>query len=132
MHTHKFIVLARHHRRCRSALDRAVPHRKPTERRPLRCARRPEGAHTEAIDVTDAVFHAPMFTLKADAAANACEPTMPRRRGVYKSAVWIRVRPNTRTSALAHARDIGTDLDICIFVMRTNTIDVSVISQKCV
>jgi hypothetical protein len=30
---------------------------------------------TEVIDVTEAVFHAPMFALNADADVNACEPT---------------------------------------------------------
>jgi hypothetical protein len=35
----------------------------------------PEAAHTEDKSVTEAVFHAPMFALKADAEANACEPT---------------------------------------------------------
>jgi hypothetical protein len=38
----------------------------------------PEAAHTEDNDVTEAVFHAPMFALKADAESNACEPR-PRR-----------------------------------------------------
>ena len=50
-------------RRAASESDRA---------RALRCVRRRvEAAHTESNDVTDAVFHAPMFALKVDAAANA-------------------------------------------------------------
>ncbi len=34
----------------------------------------PGAAHTWYNVVTDAVFHAPMFALKADAHANACAP----------------------------------------------------------
>jgi hypothetical protein len=34
----------------------------------------PEAAHTPFNEVTDAVFHAPMFALKANAAWNACVP----------------------------------------------------------
>jgi hypothetical protein len=37
----------------------------------------PEAAHTKDKSIIRAVFHAPMFALKADAEANACEP---RRR----------------------------------------------------
>jgi hypothetical protein len=50
--------------------------RRPTERTPPRCARGPEAAHTVFNDVTEAVFHAPMFALKAVADSNACEPTL--------------------------------------------------------
>ena len=48
--------------------------------RPPALARRPgpKAAHTEVNAVTDAVFHAPMFALNADAEANACEPSHPR------------------------------------------------------
>ena len=35
-----------------------------------------EATHTLDNVVTAAVFHAPIFALKADAEANACEPTM--------------------------------------------------------
>ncbi len=38
----------------------------------------PEAAHTLDNVVTEAVFHAPMFALKADAESKACEPR-PRR-----------------------------------------------------
>ena len=34
----------------------------------------PEAAHTLDKSVTEAVFHAPMFALKADAEKNACAP----------------------------------------------------------
>jgi hypothetical protein len=36
--------------------------------------RRRKAAHTLVKPVNDAVFHAPMFTLNADANRNACEP----------------------------------------------------------
>ena len=35
----------------------------------------PRAAHTESNVVTEAVFHAPMFALKADVKRNACEPS---------------------------------------------------------
>ena len=38
----------------------------------------PEAAHTLDKSVTRAVFHAPMFALKADTEANACEPRTRR------------------------------------------------------
>ncbi len=38
----------------------------------------PKAAHTLDTDVTCAVFHAPMFALKADADWNACEPRTRR------------------------------------------------------
>jgi hypothetical protein len=34
----------------------------------------PEAAHTKYNEVTDAVFHAPMLALNADAEPNACPP----------------------------------------------------------
>ncbi len=39
---------------------------------------KPEAVHTPRNVVTEAVFHAPMFALKADAESKACEPR-PRR-----------------------------------------------------
>ncbi len=42
----------------------------------------PEAAHTERNVVTEAVFHAPMFALKADAKENACEPRTRRSAAV--------------------------------------------------
>ena len=50
-----------------SATQRPRMRRRPTERSPPRCARGPEVAHTRYNVVTRAVFHAPMFALKADA-----------------------------------------------------------------
>jgi hypothetical protein len=41
-------------------------------------------AHTEDSVVTDAVFQPPMFALKANAEANACEPTT--RGGPHRTA----------------------------------------------
>jgi hypothetical protein len=40
--------------------------------------RRLKAAHTQNMFDTDAVFHAPMFALNADADANACEPNRTR------------------------------------------------------
>jgi hypothetical protein len=57
--------------------------------------------------VTDAVFHAPMFALNADAEWNACEPSHPRsmpterarmsRRGCEGAQSQARTRTLTRT-----------------------------------
>jgi hypothetical protein len=52
--------------------------RRPTERGPPRCERRPKAALTKRHDVTRAVFHAPMFALNAFVDWNACAPR-PRR-----------------------------------------------------
>jgi hypothetical protein len=43
----------------------AAPHRRPAERIHRGARRRPEAAPTPINAVTDAVFHAPMFTLNA-------------------------------------------------------------------
>jgi hypothetical protein len=55
----------------------------PTTRRARpACGGAPPGpkrpAHTCTIEVTDAVFHAPMFALNLDAYWNACAPSHPR------------------------------------------------------
>ena len=64
--------------------------------RPRRISRATaETAHTQVNVVTDAVFHAPMFALNADASRNACEPTT---RGVRR---W------KRTHMRACARRLG-------------------------
>jgi hypothetical protein len=41
----------------------------------------PKAAHTFDMSVTRAVFHEPMFALKADANSNACEPDNPKVDG---------------------------------------------------
>ncbi len=65
---------ARAHRRCRRAQPAAL-HSKPGRARPaLVRAAGPGAAHTEAKLDTDAVFHAPMSALNADAYWNACAP----------------------------------------------------------
>jgi hypothetical protein len=60
----------RAHRRCRRAASKIGRVRPPRWRAAGRTA-----AHTEEKEVTDAVFHAPMFALNADAIWNACEPS---------------------------------------------------------
>ena len=64
-----------------------------------------ETAHTSENDVTRAVFHAPMFALKAVAEKNACEPTARgrRRREVLVHSVRMRVHPHTRARTHTHA-----------------------------
>ncbi len=47
-------------------------HRRPTDRVRRMARRRPKAAHTDIMHVRDAVFHAPMFALNADAPQNAC------------------------------------------------------------
>jgi hypothetical protein len=44
-------------------------------RSPAKTDKAPKRLHTEDNVDTDAVFHAPMFALNADAERNACEPT---------------------------------------------------------
>jgi hypothetical protein len=66
----------------------------------------PKAAHTASIVVTEAVFHAPMFALKADARKNACEPINATLGGGGRCShalARMRARPRTHTSARAHA-----------------------------
>ena len=78
----------RRFKRLRSTPSRtsAAPHRA----RPPRCGRRPKAAHTCCNEVTDTVFHAPMFALNVDDDANACGPRrrtqVPRRTEPRPSA----------------------------------------------
>ncbi len=64
-----------------------------------------ETAHTSWNDVTRAVFHAPMFALKAVAEKNACDSTARgrRRREVLVHSVRMRVHPHTRARTHTHA-----------------------------
>jgi hypothetical protein len=72
------------HTRAASAVPPRTPARAasttpPSASRPRwRAARAGKAAHTKANEMTDAVFHAPMFALNADADWNACEPSHPR------------------------------------------------------
>ena len=67
-----------------------------------------EAAHTEDKVVTDAVFHAPMFALKADADWNICEPTATGTTAASSAYTHplerIRARPRTHERARMHAR----------------------------
>ena len=64
----------------RVRIGSAAAHNRPrrTEARPSASAivraAGPGAAHTKAMFDTDAVFHAPMFALNADAEPNACAP----------------------------------------------------------
>jgi hypothetical protein len=64
-----------------------------------------KAAHTEFNVVTDAVFHAPMSALNADAYTNACAPNHPRSTADgtrSHGSARMRARPIAR--ARAHAR----------------------------
>ncbi len=71
-----------------------------------------KAAHTWDNEVIDAVFHAPMFALNADACENACAPTPhavhSRREGARMCRRGcVRTRSQTRTRArtdTAHGR----------------------------
>jgi hypothetical protein len=71
---------AAHNSRAASKTERAHP---VSIRRGARC--RPKDAHTEPNEVTDAMFHAPMSALNADADWNACKPS--RRRSTPTESV---------------------------------------------
>jgi hypothetical protein len=97
---------ARTHRR-RRRTQRPRMRRRPAERSPPQCARGPGVAHTLDKLVTEAVFHAPMFALKADAELNACEPIHATLGGGGKclhASARMRARARTHTSARTHAR----------------------------
>jgi hypothetical protein len=107
-YTHSYMRTraARRHRRRRRAQQPRM-RRRPTERSPPRCACGPEAAHTEDNVVTEAVFHAPMFALKADAERNACEPINATLGGGVKcshTSARMQSRQRTSTSACTHAR----------------------------
>jgi hypothetical protein len=100
-------VNARMHRRChRAQRSRRIEDRPRTSAAVAR--RRPIAAHTMDIVVTDAVFHAPMFTWKADAYLNACAP---KPHAVHadgkgsRASAHIRVRPNIQMRS-AHGRPV--------------------------
>ncbi len=68
----------------------------------------PEAAHTKDKSVTRAVFHAPMFALKADAFSNACEPRTRRSAAAGSARTrWRgcgRAHAHTRARARMHKR----------------------------
>jgi hypothetical protein len=79
----------------------------------------PGAAHTEANMVTDAVFHAPMFALNADAEyeRNACAPKPPRgpcRRARARTVLGLgfqaepaaRARQRVRIQPIHHHRTL--------------------------
>jgi hypothetical protein len=68
-----------------------------------RAARAGKAAHTLANEVTDAVFHAPMFALNADISLNACEPSHTRSTPTERAPTCRREFP----IAHAHARALG-------------------------
>jgi hypothetical protein len=62
-----------------------------------------KAAHTLNNVVTDAVFHAPMFALNADAERNTCEPSHPRSTPTARARMRRR-RMRERPIAHAHTR----------------------------
>jgi hypothetical protein len=62
-----------------------------------------KAAHTYSNEVTDAVFHAPMFALNADIEANACKPSHMRSSPTESARLArVRVRPNAHAHTEAH------------------------------
>ena len=80
-----------------------------------RATRAGKAAHTLFNEVIDAVFHAPMFALNADAAWNACAPNHPRstptgRRSHVSARMRARPIAHAQTRAHGHstrARECG-------------------------
>ncbi len=72
----------------------------------------PRAAHTQYNVVTDAVFHAPMLALNADAERNACEPKPHAVDADGQGLARCRVsgfRPSPQhepANACAHSRSI--------------------------
>ena len=72
---HGYIRARAHTKTSAAPLRATAAHASATDRAQSAAVRAgPEAAHTENNVVTEAVFHAPMFALKADAEENACEP----------------------------------------------------------
>jgi hypothetical protein len=65
-----------------------------------------KAAHTPDNEVTDAVFHAPMFALNADADWNACEPSRTQSTPTESAGTFRRgfVGAQSHTHARARAR----------------------------
>ncbi len=81
----------------------------PAERVPPAVAAPPgpeRAAHTACNVVIEAVFHAPMFALNADAELNACEPSHPRSTPTEGARMCRRgcVRAQSHTHTRAHGR----------------------------
>jgi hypothetical protein len=87
----------------------AAPHRSPTERVRHVACRRPKAVRTRHRLDTDAVFHAPMFALNADAEANACEPSRTRStpteraQTLRRGYVWGQTHTLMRACACTHS-----------------------------
>jgi hypothetical protein len=100
-------VCAQTHIGGRRRAQRPTPHRTPAERVALALARRPgaeKAAHTEDNEVTDAVFHAPMSALNADAPLNACEPSHPRSTPTSRARMCRRERVGARSHTRTRTR----------------------------
>ncbi len=63
-----------------------------------------KAAHTWSMFDTEAVFHAPMFALNADAALNACEPRPPAVDAADGRRSHVSARMRARPIAHAHTR----------------------------
>ena len=81
-----------------------------------------KAAHTAPKEVTDAVFHAPMSALNADASANACEPSHTQSTPAERTRTFG--RGNVRKRGRASWARIGDpilyvamrmDIDVCIY-----------------
>jgi len=76
----------------------------------------PKAAYTQSNEDIDAVLHAPMFALNADADRNACEPSHTRSTPTERARRTVR-RGNVgaQTSSQARARTRGRTC-ICIHI----------------
>ena len=78
----------------------------------VRAAGPERAVHTPANEVTDAVFHAPMFALNADAEVNACAPKPQAVHADGQGLARLRVSGFTPSpqhepaNARAHSRSI--------------------------
>ena len=88
-----------------------MPHRTQTERipPPWRAAG-PKAAHTLDNELTEAVFHAPMFALNAFAWRNACEPSHTRSNADVKALARFRYG---HACAQTHT---GLNIYVCMYV----------------
>ena len=112
-------VPTRLHRHARARIGGAAAHNgprriehPPSASRLRWCAAGAEkAAHTPANEVIDAVFHAPMFELNADAYGpppNACAPNHPRSTPTERARMCrrgcVRARSHTHTRGHTHGR----------------------------
>ncbi len=98
---------------------RAASNTRPSASRPRwRAARAEKAAHTPPNSVTEAVSHAPMLALNADAPLNTCEPshTTPAEGARMCRRRCVGAQSHSHTRAQSHGRSTRAHYTVCVRV----------------